>query len=158
MRSLKAALCACAPLLLGATSFTVNDADLVHVSGPGPVQVTNGTMLYQNTSENGSPWSGMYARNAGQQGIELEANAEGAYQLQIWSIPSDPMNPQRQYSTTTVDIGDGGGGLGPFYASDLLALLQAWGSCPPQGECTYDLDGNGSIEMADLLILLSIWN
>jgi hypothetical protein len=44
MRSLMLVMCASLPLMFGATNFTVNNADLVLVSGPGPVQVVTGTV------------------------------------------------------------------------------------------------------------------
>jgi hypothetical protein len=39
---------------------------------------------------------------------------------------------------------------------DLLTLLSAWGPCP--AECPADLDGSGSVDFTDLLIVLSHWN
>jgi ligand-binding sensor domain-containing protein len=39
--------------------------------------------------------------------------------------------------------------------SDLLALLAAWGACPPP--CAADLDGDGVVGITDLLILLANW-
>jgi hypothetical protein len=41
--------------------------------------------------------------------------------------------------------------------SDLLALLAAWGDCPPAEYCPADVDGSGSVGFADLLRLLSNW-
>ncbi|MEE9131122.1 MAG: hypothetical protein V3T84_13970, partial [Phycisphaerales bacterium] len=50
---------------------------------------------------------------------------------------------------------DGNGTVG---ASDLLALLVAWGPCPaPPAACDADLDCNGSVGATDLLILLTNW-
>ena len=58
---------------------------------------------------------------------------------------------------------------GTVYASDLsklyaltsdgdrLILLANWGPCPPKGDCLADLDGDGSVGAADLLILLKNW-
>lgn len=43
-------------------------------------------------------------------------------------------------------------------ASDLLALLAAWGPCPaPPAACDADLDCDGSVGASDLLILLANW-
>ena len=90
MRSLMIGLCGSLPLMVGATSFTVDNADLVYVTGPGPVQVINGTEVYANVSENGSPWGALLSRASGETTIVIEAEAEGTYDLQVWSVPSDP--------------------------------------------------------------------
>lgn len=156
MRSLMFVMCASLPLMFGATNFTVNNADLVLVSGPGPVQVVNATQIYANASEDGSPWSALFSRNAGQQNITLSAQTGGTYQLQVWSIPSDSSNPQREVSTGSVSIDVEG--LGPFNVTDLLNLLSAWGICPVGDPCTYDLNDDGVINVSDLLILLSHWS
>lgn len=157
MRSLMIALCGSVPLLFGAGSFTVQDADLVFVSGPGPVQVADGTPIYVNGSEDGSPWQGLYTRNAGKQSIVFDAGVEGEYELKIWTVPSDAMNPKRQMLTDTVVIGEGGGGLGPFDIADLLSMMEDWGQCPGSGSCPFDLDGDGQIDLADMLIMLDNW-
>ncbi len=34
---------------------------------------------------------------------------------------------------------------------DLLALLAAWGDCPVKGECSADLDGDGTVGILDLV-------
>jgi 6-phosphogluconolactonase (cycloisomerase 2 family) len=47
------------------------------------------------------------------------------------------------------------GGDGMVDISDLLALLAAWGPCPPP--CDPDLDGDGLVDIADLLDLLEGW-
>ncbi len=41
---------------------------------------------------------------------------------------------------------------------DLLALLAAWGPCPPPpAPCPADLDGDGTVGILDLLTLLANW-
>ncbi|MCZ6612706.1 MAG: FG-GAP-like repeat-containing protein, partial [Planctomycetota bacterium] len=41
---------------------------------------------------------------------------------------------------------------------DLLALIAAWGPCPPPpAPCSADLDGDGSVGILDLLTLLANW-
>ncbi len=42
-------------------------------------------------------------------------------------------------------------------ASDLLALLAAWGACPNKADCPEDLDGDGNVGASDLLALLANW-
>jgi hypothetical protein len=43
--------------------------------------------------------------------------------------------------------------------TDLLMLLSAWGACPnPPADCPADLDGNGTVAVADLLLLLASWS
>ncbi len=46
-----------------------------------------------------------------------------------------------------------GNGLVGF--PDLLAVLSAWGPCPPP--CSADPNGDGTVDFADLLIVLSAW-
>jgi hypothetical protein len=40
---------------------------------------------------------------------------------------------------------------------DFLALLAAWGPCPPAGLCAADLDGDGAVGITDFLALLADW-
>ena len=47
-------------------------------------------------------------------------------------------------------------GNGDVGFSDLLAILTAWGPCPP-GDCPEDLDGNGEVGFGDALIVLLNW-
>ncbi len=48
-------------------------------------------------------------------------------------------------------------GDGSVGVPDLLALLAAWGACPPEGGCPADLDGNGIVGVPELLTLLASW-
>ena len=41
--------------------------------------------------------------------------------------------------------------------TDFLALLAAWGDCPPDDECPADLDDDGRVGITDLLLLLAGW-
>lgn len=47
-------------------------------------------------------------------------------------------------------------GDGAVDFADLLALLAAWGDCPPP--CPSDLDGDGTTGFADLLLVLAGWS
>ena len=40
---------------------------------------------------------------------------------------------------------------------DLLAVISAWGECPPVVLCPADVDGSGLIEIADLLTVIANW-
>jgi hypothetical protein len=40
---------------------------------------------------------------------------------------------------------------------DFLALLGAWGPCPPQETCWADLDQDGGVGVVDFLLLLAYW-
>jgi len=40
---------------------------------------------------------------------------------------------------------------------DLLAVLSAWGTCPP-GPCPADVNGDGEVGFADVLEVLSLWS
>ena len=44
-------------------------------------------------------------------------------------------------------------GNGTVGVGDVLALIDAWGPCDPP--CLQDLDANGSVDVDDLLIVLS---
>lgn len=42
---------------------------------------------------------------------------------------------------------------------DLIAVLGAWGACPPPPDaCPADLDGDGYVDVSDLLIVISHWS
>ncbi len=49
---------------------------------------------------------------------------------------------------------DGSGDVG---VSDFLALLGAWGPCPPKGDCPADFDGSSDVGVSDFLELLGNW-
>ena len=50
-------------------------------------------------------------------------------------------------------------GDGDVDIADFLALLVAWGPCPPApGACPADLDGDGQVGIADFLTLLANWS
>jgi hypothetical protein len=48
-------------------------------------------------------------------------------------------------------------GDGTVDVVDFLALLGAWGDCPPAGECPSDINGNGTVDVIDFLALLAEW-
>jgi len=48
-------------------------------------------------------------------------------------------------------------GNGVVDFQDLLAVLSAWGQCPPPDLCPEDADGDGIIGFLDLLLVLSNW-
>ena len=42
--------------------------------------------------------------------------------------------------------------------TDFLAVLGAWGRCPPDPEpCPADIDGDGEVGIQDFLIVLGVW-
>ena len=49
-------------------------------------------------------------------------------------------------------------GDGDVDFTDLLALIAAWGDCPPAEYCPADIDLSGSVGFDDLLLLLSNWS
>lgn len=40
---------------------------------------------------------------------------------------------------------------------DLLGVINAWGQCPSEGNCSSDLNGDGAVSLPDLLIVLNNW-
>ena len=42
---------------------------------------------------------------------------------------------------------------------DVLAVVSAWGACPPSGACPADVDGaaDGVVDLNDLLLVLASW-
>jgi Dockerin type I domain len=48
-------------------------------------------------------------------------------------------------------------GDGAVNATDIAAMLSAWGPCPPKGGCPADLDGDGAVASPDIAVLLSNW-
>ena len=65
----------------------------------------------------------------------------------------------------TVTCGGGGvpgdvNGNGTVNIQDLLAVVAAWGSCPPTGSCPADIappGGDDVINITDLLMVVSNW-
>jgi hypothetical protein len=41
--------------------------------------------------------------------------------------------------------------------SNIMSMLAAWGSCDDCGRCRYDFDGDCSVGILDLLVLLGNW-
>jgi hypothetical protein len=42
-------------------------------------------------------------------------------------------------------------------ATDIVAVIAAWGPCPVGSECPQDLDENGQVNMLDLVAVLNAW-
>ncbi len=47
---------------------------------------------------------------------------------------------------------------GIIWTGDLVLLLGAWGSCPPEVYCSPDFNGNGVVNIEDLIALLNAWD
>jgi hypothetical protein len=41
--------------------------------------------------------------------------------------------------------------------TDLLAVIGAWGSCPPPNLCPGDLTGDNVVNVTDLLLVIGNW-
>ncbi len=105
----------------------------VEIDGAGEIR----TVLDWNLGTGGS--------DDGEKVIEV-LFGDGTIGLYTYDITPDP--------TTILGDLDGDGIVG---TTDLLAMLGAWGVCPPKGDCPADLDGDGSVGTTDLLILLGNW-
>ncbi|MCP3904113.1 MAG: hypothetical protein GY715_10815 [Planctomycetes bacterium] len=46
-------------------------------------------------------------------------------------------------------------GNGQVDFADILAVIGAWGPCPP--DCPHDLNGNGNVDFADILAVIGSW-
>ncbi|MFK7962242.1 MAG: hypothetical protein AB8G96_17155, partial [Phycisphaerales bacterium] len=40
---------------------------------------------------------------------------------------------------------------------DLLFVMNLFGACPASGPCPADLDGNDSVDLGDVLLVLASW-
>jgi uncharacterized membrane protein len=49
-------------------------------------------------------------------------------------------------------------GDGFVSVNDLLAVINAWGTCPAPGSCAADLNGDGIVNVDDLLIVINNWS
>ncbi len=105
----------------------------VEIDGTGEVR----TVLDWNVGVGGS--------DDGQKVIEV-LFGDGTIGLYTYDITPDP-------TTIPGDL-DGDGIVG---TPDLLAMLGAWGVCPPKGDCPADLDADDTVGTTDLLILLGNW-
>lgn len=48
-------------------------------------------------------------------------------------------------------------GDGQVDVIDLLAVINAWGTCANPGNCPSDIDGNGAVDVVDLLAVIGAW-
>ncbi len=156
MKSLKIALSLsllAAPAAFGAGNYTAENTDVMSIRGQGQIELIEGTLIHLH-HENGE-WSGLFSRN-GSDKIQVSAE-DGTYTIETWSVADNPMSPQRVHETHEIEIGDGGTTEPPvgYGAEDLLALLAAWGPCG--GACEFDLNGDSTVGVPDLLEMLANW-
>ena len=55
-----------------------------------------------------------------------------------------------RYVESIYAIGDVTGD-GVVNVEDLVAVILAWGPCPSPGECPADVDGNGQLDLQDIV-------
>jgi hypothetical protein len=98
--------------------------------------------------------------------LDTTGLAAGTYESVVVVLTSDEDIPGETVRTLEVTLhatieGDAPGdvdGDGDVDFNDLLALLSAWGPCPPPpAECPADFDGSGVVDFLDLLAVLSSW-
>ena len=77
----------------------------------------------------------------------------GGIPFQNQELPSDRAEVFAAATTRPADI-DGDGAV---TFNDLLRILDAWGPCPPEGDCPADLDFSGEVDFNDLLAVLDAW-
>lgn len=109
----------------------------------------------------------VYFQSATKEYMEFlrDANQTNAAGQTIYDLWADPLVGNRAAPTDLDAVAvalnspligdiDGDGTVG---FSDLVAVLAAWGPCPPPSLCAHDLDCDGSIGFSDLLIVLANW-
>ena len=103
--------------------------------------------------------SGMLALQAGRHAIRVEFFERGGGAGCIVSIEGGGMDKQpvadSMWSHEVELVGDANDD-GMVDVLDLLQVILEWGPCPPT-PCQSDLDGNGSVDVEDLLIVLGAW-
>jgi len=87
-----------------------------------------------------------------------EAAAPGLYLCQVYLGAHEQSSFDTASFELTVTVAGDVDGDGDVDTSDLLALLAAWGDCPPPPEdCPADFDQDGDVDTTDLLTLLANW-
>ncbi len=133
--------------------------------GTGPALYASGTF----TSSGGVPMTGL-ARWNGSSWEDVGSTDDDTYRTLVHDDGSGPaLYVAGRYSTIGgVDAGgiarlqpcpsdvDGDvDGNGTVDLDDLLAVLSAWGDCPPASPCPADLNGSGDVTIDDLLAVLN---
>jgi len=100
----------------------------------------------------------LYAGGGGGAGVDLAGTGLASISYVRISNPADgagPLEIDAFSDVTPVPAGDANGdGIVNF--ADILAVIGAWGACPP-GDCPADLSGNGSVGFEDVLLVIGGW-
>jgi hypothetical protein len=101
----------------------------------------------------------LYAGAGGGAGVDLAGTGLASISYVRISNPPDgagPLEIDAFSDVTAVPAGDvNGDGVVNF--ADILAVIGAWGACPP-GDCPADLSGNGVVGFEDILLVISGWS
>ncbi|MCI0366435.1 MAG: dockerin type I domain-containing protein [Phycisphaerales bacterium] len=103
-------------------------------------------------------WIQLYADPNGGPDRSTRIAVDGAFNV---FVSGDAWVGFENYDFTTIRYMDGGSpadldGSGSVDVIDLLALIGAWGACPP-GSCAADLNPDGTVNVLDLLLLIANW-
>ncbi|MCP3904988.1 MAG: hypothetical protein GY715_15295 [Planctomycetes bacterium] len=125
-------LAAAAALALGATTpAQEHDVSWYEIGGGGGTSTGGG---YEVHGTIGAPDGAAPADMTG-----------GGYTFTVgfWAAPANPPCLADLSDNGTVDF------------ADILAVIGAWGACPP--DCPEDLSGNGVVDFADILAIIGAW-
>ncbi len=77
---------------------------------------------------------------------------DGSWQYSGWNIDDVQIVAVNPSSGVPGDAN----GDGMVNADDILAVISAWGPCPP-GDCPADVNGDGAVNTDDLLLVIANW-
>lgn len=160
----------------GSTRWYIDDFDTFGLMKRLAVSPDNSVVLNLGGPDFGQPgWVQAYSTQDAALLWQIDLPVDPQGNVAASSLPIFTADAQRVYFSASVAGGDD---YSFFYAIDLvepaanagdvdgdgvvgvmdmLALLAAWGDCPPAAGCPADVDGDDAVGVTDLLMLLANW-